>query len=121
MKQRFTLFFILIIAISGIAQAQQQQPFRFRLSQDIPVTTPAGKLTDPWSGGLNTPQFSTIDLNKDGQPDLFIFDRQLRKVYTWLAVQQQGKWEYVYAPEYEVFFRLIWNTGYCCATTTAMD
>ncbi|TPE45293.1 T9SS type A sorting domain-containing protein [Pontibacter mangrovi] len=86
------------------ALAQQPEPLRFRISQSIPVTTPAGQLASPWSGGLNAPQFSTIDLNQDGQEDLFAFDRQLQKVFTWLAVQEAGQWKYAYAPEYEALF-----------------
>lgn len=100
MKNAFTLLFILWSATAALAQDSLQ----FRLRTDVPVVTAAGALSDPWSGGLNTPQFSTIDLNKDGQPDLFIFDRMLQKVYTWLAVQENGAWRYTYAPEYEVFF-----------------
>ncbi len=74
------------------------------MSQAVPVATPAGQLSDPWSGGLNTAQFSTIDLNQDGQEDLFIFDRQQQKIFTWLAVQEEGEWRYSYAPAYEAFF-----------------
>ncbi len=74
------------------------------MSQSIPVTSPAGTLSEPWSGGLNAPQFSTIDLNQDGQDDLFAFDRHTGKVYTWLAVQEAGQWQYTYAPEYESVF-----------------
>ncbi|MDX5483031.1 MAG: VCBS repeat-containing protein, partial [Hymenobacteraceae bacterium] len=95
---------LLLMLCSLPALAQEAEPLQFRYRHDVPVTTPAGQLAHPWSGGLNTPQFSTIDLNKDGQQDLFIFDRQLRKVYTWLAVQENGQWRYTYAPEYEVFF-----------------
>ncbi len=86
------------------AWAQQAEPLQFRLSQGIPVTTSGRQLAQPWSGGLNTPQFSTIDLNRDGQDDLFAFDRQTGKVYTWLAVQEAGQWRYNYAPEYESMF-----------------
>ncbi|MFD3001383.1 T9SS type A sorting domain-containing protein [Pontibacter toksunensis] len=103
MKKFLTLFLFTLCAVAT-AVAQQQEPVAFRFRHDVPVTTPAGQLAAPWSGGLNTPQFSTIDLNKDGQEDLFIFDRQLKKVYTWLAVQQNGKWQYQYAPAYDVFF-----------------
>lgn len=87
-----------------LAVAQEKEPLQFRFRHDVPVSARGKVLTAPWSGGLNTPQFSTIDLNRDGQEDLFIFDRQLRKVYTWLAVQQNGQWQYRYAPAYEVFF-----------------
>jgi hypothetical protein len=97
------LVLCLICSVAG-ATAQQQEPLQFRYRHDIPVASQAGQLTNPWSGGLNTPQFSTIDLNKDGQEDLFLFDRQLRKVYTWLAVQQNGQWQYQYAPAYEALF-----------------
>jgi len=100
MKNVFALLLILWSATAALAQDSLQ----FRLRIDVPVVTATGALFDPWSGGLNTPQFSTIDLNKDGQPDLFIFDRMLQKVYTWLAVQENGAWRYTYAPEYEVFF-----------------
>lgn len=102
MKHLYALLFILVSA--GQSLAQEKEPLQFRLRQDVPVTVAETQLPDAWSGGLNTPQFSTIDLNKDGQEDLFIFDRQLKKVYTWLAVQQNGQWKYKYAPEYEVFF-----------------
>jgi hypothetical protein len=101
MRYLLLLLFILLVAIPEVLA---QEPLRFRHRTDVPVTTPAGKLANPWSGGLNTPQFSTIDLNKDGREDLFIFDRMLRKVYTYLAVQEGGQWKYTYAPEYEAMF-----------------
>ncbi|PRY09855.1 putative secreted protein (Por secretion system target) [Pontibacter ummariensis] len=100
MKKLFTLILLLSTAVTVYGQ----EPLTFRYRHDVPVSTPAGELAAPWSGGFNTPQFSTIDLDKDGQQDLFVFDRQLNKVFTWLAVQESGKWQYRYAPEYEVFF-----------------
>ena len=102
MKYLYALLFLLLSVAQSVAQ--QTEPLQFRLRLNVPVTVNGTQLSDPWSGGLNTPQFSTIDLNKDGQEDLFIFDRQLKKVYTWLAVQQNGQWKYKYAPEYEAFF-----------------
>jgi hypothetical protein len=101
--KKLLLILSLIYSVAG-ASAQQQEPLQFRYRHDVPVATQAGQLASPWSGGLNTPQFSTIDLNKDGQEDLFIFDRQLKKVYTWLAAQQNGQWQYQYAPAYEALF-----------------
>ncbi|MCC9137168.1 FG-GAP-like repeat-containing protein [Pontibacter silvestris] len=100
MKKLLTLITILLAVRVCVAQERLQ----FRLRTDVPVMASDGELASPWSGGLNTPQFSTIDLNKDGQQDLFAFDRMLRKVYTWLAVQESGTWSYKYVPEYEVFF-----------------
>ena len=34
-----------------------------------------GDLANPWAGGFNSAQFSTIDVNGDGRDDLFTFDR----------------------------------------------
>ncbi|OKL41066.1 T9SS type A sorting domain-containing protein [Pontibacter flavimaris] len=95
---------LLILLSLPCVLAQQQEPLRFRMSQSIPVSAASGQLAQPWSGGLNSPQFSTIDLNQDGQDDLFAFDRQTAKVYTWLAVQEAGQWKYKYAPAYESMF-----------------
>ncbi len=103
MKQSLILLYLAFCALT-VAVAQQAAPLQFRFRQDIPVSSAGKQLRHPWSGGLNTPQFSTIDLNQDGQQDLFIFDRQLRKVFTWLAVQQNGQWQYHYAPAYEALF-----------------
>ncbi|MBX0333923.1 T9SS type A sorting domain-containing protein [Pontibacter sp. HSC-14F20] len=92
------LFLLLIPGVSA------QESLRFQQRTNIPVKAGETELRNPWGGGLNTPQFSTIDLNRDGRDDLFVFDRMLRKVYTYLAVQEGGQWRYQYAPEYEVLF-----------------
>jgi hypothetical protein len=51
---------------------------------------------DPWTGGLNAAQFSSIDLDLDGTLDLFAFDRTGNRQLPFL-------WDgnkHVYAPEY---------------------
>ncbi|MHA6246414.1 FG-GAP-like repeat-containing protein [Pontibacter sp. CAU 1760] len=103
MKQYLILLYLFFSALTTV-MAQQAAPLQFRFRQDVPVSSAGRQLQHPWSGGLNTPQFSTLDLNLDGQPDLFVFDRQLQKVFTWLAVQQNGQWQYTYAPAYEALF-----------------
>jgi hypothetical protein len=97
-------FISILFLLAAIPAAWAQEPLRFRQLTEVSVVTPTRPLLTPWSGGLNTPQFSTIDLNKDGREDLFIFDRMLRKVFTYLAVQREGYWQYQYAPEYEALF-----------------
>ncbi|SMB95352.1 hypothetical protein SAMN00120144_1917 [Hymenobacter roseosalivarius DSM 11622] len=55
--------------------------------------------------GLNSPQFSAIDLNNNGQSDLYIFDRQTSRSLTYLNVAVAGggrTWQY--ALEYEALF-----------------
>lgn len=57
-------------------------------------------LKNPWTGGFNSVQISTIDLNNDQIEDLFIFDRTGNKVLTFI----NDGFDYSYAPEYEFFF-----------------
>lgn len=57
------------------------------------------------AGGLNSPQFSTIDLNGDNKNDLFIFDRSTNRIFTFVAENNR----YRYAPEYEIIFPSLQN------------
>jgi len=63
---------------------------------DIPVTINGELLDSPWAGGLDNPQFSSVDLNNDGNMDLYTFDRVGNVHIPLLNVG--GK--YVFAPEY---------------------
>ncbi|MEL6987562.1 MAG: VCBS repeat-containing protein, partial [Bacteroidota bacterium] len=60
-------------------------------------------IKDPLFGGFNSPQFSSIDLNRDGIKDLFVFDRIGEKVKTFINQGGNGI-NYTYAPEYESIF-----------------
>ncbi|MFL5729118.1 MAG: FG-GAP-like repeat-containing protein, partial [Cytophagaceae bacterium] len=54
-------------------------------------------------GGLNSPQFSTMDLDGDAIEDLVVFERTNNRVLTFLAAYR-GKSLYVHAPAYETMF-----------------
>ncbi len=86
--------FLLLFPLTLSAQ------FTYRIDQSIPVQNGENLLPNPWSGGFNSPQLSTLDLNGDGQADLVIFDKMASKISTFVA--KNGK--YLYAPEYEVLF-----------------
>ncbi len=47
----------------------------FEYNPNIPVKDGTRTLKNPWAGGINYGQFSTIDYNFDGLDDLVIFDR----------------------------------------------
>ncbi len=63
-------------------------------------------LLNPWAGGLNTTQYSTIRLNNDTRDDLAVYDRSTNKVSTFIAIDNPTgsgiAWQY--APEYELAF-----------------
>jgi hypothetical protein len=65
---------------------------------------------NPWAGGLNACQFSTMHLNNDAVLDLVVFDRTNGKVTTFLAKEGvSGKMGYVHTPYFEAFFPTIQN------------
>lgn len=73
--------------------------FVYEIDQSIEVID-GDTLSMPWAGGLNAPQFSTMDLDQTGEADLVVFDRATSKLSTFIAVDGR----YVYAPEYEPYF-----------------
>ncbi len=104
---RFSVFLLLLLAFSGGARAQAGAGFGFEYRPAAAVVQGADTLRNAWAGGFNTPQFSTIDLNGDGQDDLFAFDHETSRCYTFLSVAAPGtvagrRWQY--APQYESLF-----------------
>lgn len=98
MKYIFTLLFTLYCFISF------GQQFSFVQRNDVKVVIGPDTLRQPWMGGLNAPVFSTIKLNNDATEDLYVFDRNTKKSYTFLAENVNGNWRWKYAPEYETLF-----------------
>ncbi len=94
------LLFFLLFPFPLFAQ------FTYTMDQSIPVEVNGKTLSNPWAGGLNSPQINTMDLDADGQSDLVIFDKTASRVSTFLAVN--GK--YRYAPQYEIQFPSDANT-----------
>ncbi len=57
-------------------------------------------LSSPFVGGLNSPQFSEIDLNRDGAMDLVVFDRVGNRIVSYLRTSDMYPY-YTHAPQYE--------------------
>jgi len=104
--RRSFLLFIILLGAAGAARAQVPAgtQFGFAFGSVAKVVQGPDTLAHAWAGGLNTPQFSTIDLNGDGQADLFAFDRQTARIYTFLSVAGASGRRWQYAPEYEAVF-----------------
>ena len=71
---------------------------------NIAVSQQGKLLQNPWAGGLNAPQFCSVDLNNDGINDLFVFDRGSDKVLTFLNDGSHSDTAFSYAPQYEKLF-----------------
>lgn len=98
-------FLLLLLFFCGSLPVFAQTKVITQHSQSAKVVIAGDTLQNPWSGGLNAPVFSTLPLNQDSQPDLFVYDRMENKISTFLAVQRPtGSWYWQYAPQYETFF-----------------
>lgn len=73
----FLLFFFFFS--SCILQAQH-----YSRNDTIPVRINGNWLKNPWVGGHNYVQMSTIDMNFDGIKDLFVFDRSGNKITAYI-------------------------------------
>ncbi|MEO1053019.1 MAG: FG-GAP-like repeat-containing protein [Bacteroidota bacterium] len=90
----------LLLLICLLAPLTALSQFTYDIDQSIPVRVDGQLLPSPWAGGLNSTQYSTMDLNNDGIDDLVLFDRTSSKVSTFLNTGNA----YEYSPEYEAFF-----------------
>lgn len=105
MKRIFTALFLFFALYT---QAQNSADVRRAWTL---VIENGDTLLNAYGGGLNNPQFSTIDLNNDGTEDLFVFDRvpygygeYFCNRLPFINRGTAGVSKYVYAPEYENYF-----------------
>ena len=101
---RFVLF-LLLLPLFSAAQTTGTFGFEYRPDAARLVQNGTDTLRLAFAGGFNAPQFSPIELNGDGQTDLYAFDRQTGRSYTFLnGMAPGGARRWVYAPAYEAFF-----------------
>ena len=101
----YKILFIFFLPIHILfLQFTNAQPLDFQRNRNISVQIQNHSLQYPWAGGLNTPQFSTIDFNGDGIKDLFVFDKTSRKVLTFVNQGTPNQQDYLYVPEYAFQF-----------------
>ncbi|MDB5242135.1 MAG: hypothetical protein JWP57_2760, partial [Spirosoma sp.] len=108
MKNLFTLCFLVTPCL---CVAQSNGAFEFQYDQRPTVNMAGRALRNPWVGGLNTTQYSTMRLNDDARDDLVVFDRTTDKVSTFIAVDNPSgagtTWQY--APQYEPAFPAMYS------------
>lgn len=74
---------------------------------NYPVTWDGESLLNPFAGGVGAPQFSAVDLNRDGAKDLIVFDRLGSRLMLFIFDDSGNQGDYVYAPEYLDGFPLL--------------
>lgn len=95
------ILFLGLVAIVSVSQAQ----FGFQYDPNIPVYHGSDSLSRAWDGGLNHPQFGAIDIDFDGQDDLFIFDRSSNQIRVYLTkTDANGNPYYAYEHDGHKYF-----------------
>ncbi|MFZ4741596.1 MAG: FG-GAP-like repeat-containing protein [Bacteroidales bacterium] len=86
----------------------QTHDYVFVRNNSIPVQDSNGNaMLFPWTGGMNSCQFSTIDLNADGIKDLFVFDKIGDRILSFINNGTANVVSYSFAPEYAVRFPVL--------------
>ena len=103
---------LLWMGLLGVAEANGQVML-LRFDSILVKKNTTDYFSNPWAGGLNSPQFSPIDLNGDGIKDLFVYERDVAEkngsVLTFLNGGAADSIDYTYAPEYQSIFPNIQN------------
>lgn len=105
MKSKIFIFILTISILNNFLQAQTLYDYCFEKKLNITVSDSLGnQLKMPWVGGMNSVQFSEVDLNLDGIKDLFAFDKTGYKVLTFINQGIADSVSYVYNPIYQKYF-----------------
>ncbi len=102
LKPIYRLLISVILSLVFIHANGQIKLVRY---DSIPVEFDGDVLQNPWAGGLNSPQFSALDLDGDGREDLVIFERDFYgTVKPFLNNGSADGQAYTYAPFYRHAF-----------------
>ena len=91
MKTKF-LFIFSSLLFNTISFSQ----INFTRDTTVSVFENSTQLKHAWNGGVNSAQFSEIDLNLDGIKDIIVFDRSGNKLSPYLNING----EYVFSPQF---------------------
>lgn len=91
---------LFVLVFSGV-KSNAQNLFR---SEEIKVFSSGQELKNAWAGGLNSCQFSTVDLNMDGKQDMFVFDRIGERVLCFINTGAPGEISYDHEFSYTLEF-----------------
>jgi hypothetical protein len=95
---------IVLIAIVVCNSCFVNAQFVFDYYDSIKVIRGSDTLSQPWTGGINHTQVSTVDFNFDGEEDLFLFDRSSNKISLFLAASSGTENFYKFQLNAQSFF-----------------
>lgn len=95
----YKLLLLPLLLFAGLSFGQTVEPWLPPVINSNGDTLQYGAL-----GGLNTPQYSELDLNNDGKMDLLVYDRSGQIALTFLNEGGPNEINYKYAPKYQKNF-----------------
>src|SRR5665213_3382206 len=93
-------FWKVVFLFFGIFPLAIHAQNNFIRQDTVPVFMNSVQQPFAWAGGMNSCQFSQIDLNQDGILDLFVFDRAGNKITTYINQGTANQVDYVLASQY---------------------
>ena len=100
MKKIFFIFFLFTFQINIVISQ-----INFSRDTSVKIIRNSIILENAWNGGINSSQFSEVDLNLDGVKDIIVFDRSGNKLSPYLNIN--GK--FIFSPQYRESFPKIEN------------
>lgn len=85
------LHFLCFVFFSHVFFGQNSN---WKFFDDFKIQNSSGILSNPWSGSFNNAQVNSIDLNFDGNEDLWIFDRVAQRSIVFRQENKQWKYDY---------------------------
>ena len=98
-------YIILFILLSLFQHKISFSQINFTRDTSVSIIEDSIKLQHAWNGGINSAQFSEIDLNLDGINDLIMFDRSGNKLSPYLNINGN----FIFSPQYRSAFPHIEN------------
>ncbi len=97
---RFKISFIGLFLFPFLLFAQNSLIPLFQRNLDIPVCISSDSLNNPWAGGINGAAFYLCDVDRDGNEELVVFEKNGNRILVFL--RDGDKWQYM--PEYRHCF-----------------
>jgi hypothetical protein len=97
---KFLMVGMILLSFSQL----KAQSLVFSPDESIPVHQNGNDIINSWTGGFNSPQYSSIDLNNDNIDDLLVFERTNNRIMTFTALSPGGVLNYYHSPKYESMF-----------------
>lgn len=101
-KSLYRFFAFLLIYYTTVCSVQAQYSYYF--AEDIDFVKKARNLHFPMAGGLNSPNFSQIDIDLDGKLDLIILEKFGNTLYPFINEGDSGEISYSYQAHYVTQF-----------------